>query len=119
MSVILARASLDTAQKAVAVTRRRTPDSPLSRAALAAAWDARCALRRAIDAATRGDERQCAQAGEDGRLAAMRASEIASLAEASMAVPEEVGPTGGCLSPSPGIALVPGSPPAARQSMRA
>ncbi len=118
MSVIVARAALDEAQKAVAETRRLVPDSPLARAALAAAWDARCALRRAIDAASRGDQERLARAGAEARAAGVRAAEVAERAvswtgAAAVEASSPVQP----LSPATGIVPGPGSSPVAPRSL--
>jgi len=112
MSVILARAALDAAQRAVSETRLLVPDSPLARAALAAAWDARCALRRAIDAASQGDQARLARAGAEARAAAARASEVAERA-ASWAGVAALAP----VTPATAIAPAPGSSTDARRSL--
>lgn len=118
MSVIVARAALGRAQEAVDETRRLVPDSPLARAALAAAWDARCALRRAIDAACRGDQAEVATAGSAAMAAASRATEIASRAVAWTGGSPEGFPTDGVISGT-GIAPAPGSSPDAPRSLGA
>lgn len=127
MSVIAARAALDEALRAVEETRRIVPDSPFSRMTLAAAWDARCALRRAVDAACQGDDARVASAAAEGRAAAFRASEVAAWAQSCNegATSDGPPPVSG-IEPGPepvtrgtGFVLAPGSLTGAPRSPRA
>lgn len=117
MSVIAARAALDETLAAVSEARRVAPEAPSVRAALAAAWDARCALRRAIDAACRGDDAEVAAAGTAGRCAAIRARQ--ALGDAIAQAYGEAWVAGGRpdgFIPATGYGLVPGYQPVASRS---
>jgi len=117
MSVIAARAALDEALAAGSEIRRVAPDTPSFKAALAAAWDARCALRRAIDAACRGNDAEVAAAAMAGRRAAIRAR--GALGEAIAQAYGEAWVAGGRpdgFIPATGYGLVPGFQPAGSRS---
>lgn len=109
-----ARVAYEEAQWAVGETRRLAPDSPDSRDALAALWDARCALRRAVDAASCGDVAIEAAATASAKAAAARATAVARRASRAMNADLQPAP----LSPATGIDRAPGSASAARRSPR-